>query len=75
MTIQNSKYVLTVLDANDMVFKTKGSASEQRVHTFVGAKKKDKYRRKGTGRLCRLVARIYSIPCRASYFARGQFEE
>ena len=41
----------------------------------VGAKKKDKYRRKGTGRLCRLVERIYSIPCRASYFARGQFEE
>ena len=37
-------------------------------------KKKIKYRRKGKGSRC-LGARIDSIPCCASYFALGRFEE
>ena len=37
--------------------------------------KKDKDRRKGKGRRCCLGGRIYSIPCRTSYFALDDFEE
>ena len=36
---------------------------------------KSLYRRKGKGRRCCLGERIYSIPCRAIYFAPGRFEE
>ena len=37
--------------------------------------KKDLYRRDGKGRHCCLGDRIYSIPCDASYFAPGWYEE
>ena len=40
-----------------------------------GAYKKDKYRRKGKCRRCCLGDRIDSIPCHASYFAPGLFED
>ena len=36
---------------------------------------KEKDRRKGKGRSVCLGERIYSIPCRASYFAEDDFEE
>ena len=35
----------------------------------------DNYRRGGKGRRCCLGHRMYSIPCRASYFAPGWYEE
>ena len=37
--------------------------------------KKDKDSREGKGRRCCLEDRIYSIPCRASYFLFGLNEE
>ena len=37
--------------------------------------KKYKDRREGKGRRFCFVGRIYSIPCRASYFALDDFEE
>ena len=38
-------------------------------------KKKDLYRRTGKGRRCFLGDKTASIPCRASYFEPGRFEE
>ena len=38
-------------------------------------KKTNLNRREGKGRRCCLADRIYSIPCSASYFAPGRFED
>ena len=44
-------------------------------NTVHRSQKKDTDRRKGKGHRCCFVDRIYSIPCRSSYFAIGRFEE